>query len=270
MILDWDDAYANRPYIPDGEGYAAQWAAAAADFRSKASNARLDLPYGERARERLDLFYPEGKPKGLLVFVHGGYWMMFDKSVWSHLAAGALANGWAVALPAYPLAPQARIREISVSVAAAIELACQQVAGPLCLAGHSAGGHLVARMACQDSPLPDALRERLQRVMSISGLHDLRSLLRTSMNTTWQMDKEEAVAESPALHEPLERVQVICWAGAIERPEFLRQNDLLVNIWTGLGADIQGYHAPDRHHFDVIAELTQGDSPLVKTLLGLV
>src|SRR3546814_5563195 len=52
-------------------------------------------------------------PAGLAVFVHGGYWMAFDKSSWSHLAAGAVARGWAVALPSYTLCPEARISDRS-------------------------------------------------------------------------------------------------------------------------------------------------------------
>ena len=43
-------------------------------------------------RERFVLFLPEVMAVGLMVFVHGGYWRAFDKSDWSHLAAGALAK----------------------------------------------------------------------------------------------------------------------------------------------------------------------------------
>mgnify|MGYP000517674144 CR=1 FL=1 len=53
--------------------------------------AQLDIPYGAHPRERFDLFLPEGAPKGLAVIIHGGFWLAFDKSVWSDLAEGALA-----------------------------------------------------------------------------------------------------------------------------------------------------------------------------------
>ena len=43
------------------------------------------------------------------MFVHGGYWLRFDRDMWSHLAAGAVARGWACAIPSYTLAPEARI-----------------------------------------------------------------------------------------------------------------------------------------------------------------
>jgi arylformamidase len=39
--------------------------------------------------------------------------------------------------------------------------------------------------------------------MSISGVHDLRPMLRTAMNQSLKIDMAEAHAESPALLEPV-------------------------------------------------------------------
>lgn len=275
MIQDWDDAYTNGAYIVDGAAYPAKWAKLAEAFRAEmlaAGRAELDLRYGPEARATLDLFHPArtaaDKPRGLAVFVHGGYWMAFDKSSWSHLAAGALQRGWAVCLPSYTLAPEARIAEITRQVASAIRFAAARVAGPLRLAGHSAGGHLVTRMVCADSLLPDDVRGRIGHVVSISGVHDLRPLLRTKMNATLRMDEAEAAAESPALLRPMEGCSVTCWVGSAERPEFLRQNDLLANIWTGLGAEMRCVHAEGRHHFNVIEDLADPASELTQAFVG--
>lgn len=271
MIQDWDDAYTNGAYIADGAAYPAKWAKLAQAFRAEmlaAGRAELDLRYGPAARETLDLFRPTGTAKGLAVFVHGGYWMAFDKSSWSHLAAGALQHGWAFCLPSYTLAPGARIAEITRQVASAIRFAAARVAGPLRLAGHSAGGHLVTRMVCADSPLPEDVRTRIGHVVSISGVHDLRPLLRTKMNATLRMDEAEAAAESPALLRPMEGCSVTCWVGSAERPEFLRQSDLLANIWTGLGADMRCVRAEGRHHFDVIEGLSDPGASLTQAFVG--
>ena len=113
MTIDWDDAYANGKYIEDAASYPDRWAADAAAFRDvmqAESRLESDLTYGPAARNRVDLFMPQNPPAGLAVFVHGGYWQKFDKSLWSHLAAGALGHGWAVALPSYTLAPDAPVR----------------------------------------------------------------------------------------------------------------------------------------------------------------
>jgi acetyl esterase/lipase len=265
MISDWDDAYANAPHIAEADMFPSLWAARAAEFvaeRREARRAAMDLAYGEGERRRLDLFLPDGASKGLVVFVHGGYWMRFDKSLWSHLAAGAVRRGWAAAIPSYTLAPAARIRDITLEIAAAITFAAGRVAGPIALTGHSAGGHLVARMACLDGPLAAAERRRLARVAPISGLFDLRPLMKTKLNETLGLDEAEAIAESPALARPLAGLSLIAWVGADERPEFLRQSELIASIWTGLGAATRCIRQSGCNHYDVIADLSDADSAM--------
>jgi hypothetical protein len=103
--------------------------------------------------------------------------------------------------------------------------------------------------------------------MSISGLHDLRPLRFTAMGPKLFRNAAEAANESPALLEPLAGCRVTCWVGSEERPEFLRQNDLLCNIWSGLGADMRSHHAPGHHHFNVIEALTDAKSEMLRLLL---
>lgn len=270
QIDDWDDAYANGPNIPGGDRWPAAWVEPAKRFRDdlrSRGRAKLDIAYGERERNRLDLFLPEGTPQGLVVFVHGGFWLKLDKSYWSHLAAGAVAHGHAVAFPSYTLCPQVGIADIVGEVAAAVTRAAEMIDGPLRLAGHSAGGHLVSRMITATSPLSGTVQSRIANVVSISGLHDLRPLTRTAMNADLGLDAAGAAAESPALLEPMQGARIVCWVGAGERAEFVRQNALLANVWTGLGATTAAVEEPDRHHFDVIDGLADPEHPLTRTLL---
>lgn len=250
--MQLDDAYSNAAYIPGGNDFPARWDKDAAAFRATA-RAELDLSYGPDPRQRLDLFLPNVLPKGLFVFVHGGYWLAFDKSTWSHFAAGALARGYAVAMPSYPLCPQVRIGDITRSVQDAIALAAQRVDGPIRLAGHSAGGHLVARMACDD--LAPDWRGRVARVVPISALSDLSPLRMTSMNADLNIDAEEAFLESPLSHSATGPVSV--WVGEDERPAFLDQSRWLADRWQApLTVE------PARHHFDVIDGLADPNSAL--------
>ncbi|TCM73681.1 alpha/beta hydrolase [Rhodovulum steppense] len=261
--IDWDDAYANAAHIPGAMDYPPRWAAAAAAFRAGARGA-TDLPYGHHPRQRFDIFLPAGRPAGLMVFVHGGYWMRFDKSSWSHLAAGPVARGLAVALPSYRLAPEAGIPAITADIAAALPMMARLAPGPIVLAGHSAGGHLVARMLCPDIALPKPVADRLARVIAISPLADLRPLLRTQMNRTLGLDAATARAESPVLHSPRPDLPVTAWVGAAERPAFLDQARWLAEAWPGTALHI----AQDRHHFDVIEGLETADSALTDAVAG--
>lgn len=265
--MDPDLAYANADFIPDAAAYPPRWAARAADFRAEAQSeerARLDLAYGPTARERFDLFLPKATPLGLLVFVHGGYWRAFDRKDWSHLAAGATRTGWAVAMPSYTLAPKARIAQITRQIARALVAAAQEVPGPLALAGHSAGGHLIARMNCADVALPPEIRERLRAIAPISPLGDLRPLLPLRLNADLGLDAAEAEAESPLFATERLGVPTQVWVGAEERPAFLEQARQLAGAWPEASLHI----APGRHHFDIIDLLEEPNSPLLRRLLG--
>lgn len=265
QITDWDDAYANAAHIPGAERFPSDWPERTAALR--ATHPPEDLAYGPAPRQRIDLYRPETAAQGLVVIVHGGYWMRFSPDEFGFLAAGALAQGHAVAMVRYTLAPEARIAGITAEVAAAVLRAAEAVPGPIRLTGHSAGGHLVTRMVCA-GVLPETVAARIVHVLSVSGVHDLRPLLRTGMNATLRLDMAEAQAESPALLLPRDGVRVTCAVGGNERPEFIRQTDLLANIWHGLGADTASLHLPGLHHFDVIDGLAAADGALTRVLLG--
>ncbi|WP_415183344.1 alpha/beta hydrolase [Phaeovulum sp.] len=259
-MADLDDDYANSAHISGGSDYPLRWAADSEAFRRRYRMQRLR--YGPGTRNWVDLTLPEGPAKGLAVIVHGGYWLALSPDSFCHLAAGARAAGWAVALPCYTLAPKARITAITAEIGAAVAYLAGQVAGPIRLAGHSAGGHLVARMACLDAPLPRAVAARLTRVVPISPLSDLVPLMRTSMNATLQLDQAEAVAESPAFLQKAAGVSCHVWVGGAERPAFLGQARCLSEAW-GCPLTIE----PGRHHFDVIEGLTQ-QSPLLDAFIA--
>ncbi len=258
--MDADTAYANAPFIPGAEEYPPRWKARAASFREAlGARARLGLAYGPGERHRFDLFLPDAPPRGLAVFIHGGFWRAFGREDWSHLAAGALARGWACALPSYTLAPQARIAQITGEMAAAVSAAAKEVTGALVITGHSAGGHLSARMACEDVEL--AAGARLARVVPISPLSDLRPLMETAMNDDLRIDAAEAEAESPIFCTRRGDVGAHVWVGGDERPAFVDQAR-----WLGAAWEVAVTVEPGRHHFDVIEGLERGESALCGAL----
>jgi arylformamidase len=257
--VDFDHAYANSPFIPGAETFPPRWAREATAFRATlGQRARTGIPYGPKPRNRLDLFLPEAAPRGLLVFVHGGYWLKFDREMWSHLAAGAVARGWACAMPSYTLAPEARIRTMTREIASAVEVAASLVAGPVVVTGHSAGGHLSARMGCADV----SLRTLVRRVVPISPLADLEPISLMAMNADLRLDPAEIAGESPARLPMRPGVQSHVWVGAQERPAFLWQARLLSEAWSCPWTPQSG-----KHHFDVIDGLTDPTSALLSVCL---
>lgn len=255
---DMDRAYANGAFIPGSAAMPALWATQAAAFRASA-RADLGLAYGPGARQQFDLFRPEGSARGLMVFVHGGYWLAFGRESWSHLAAGAVARGWAVAMPSYTLAPAARISQMTGEVATAVRAAMALIDGPVVVTGHSAGGHLSARMGCADLPGLD----RVRRVVPISPLAELSPLMATQMQADLQLTEAEAAAQSPARLPLRAGCQAHVWVGAQERPAFLWQARLLSEEWACPWTPY-----PDRHHFNVIDDLMGPGSALLDACLG--
>ncbi len=256
-MQDVDRAYQNGAYIPGAEAFPPKWEADAQRFRASA-RAELGLAYGPGARQGFDLFRPAGAAQGLLVFVHGGYWRSFSREMWSHLAAGAVARGWAVAMPSYTLAPEARISAMTAEVAQAIRMASAMVPGPVVVTGHSAGGHLSARMGCADVGL-----EMVRRVVPISPLSELEPLRQTAMNGDLRLDEPEVARESPARLAVRAGCTAHVWVGGQERPAFLWQARTLSEAW-GCPWTV----SPGKHHFDVIDDLVDADSALIEACLG--
>jgi acetyl esterase/lipase len=263
---DLSEDYQNSAFIPGGETYPDRWSEAAFDFRqveNAIGRARLNQSYGPHERHVLDLFMPAGRAAGLIVYVHGGYWMEGDKTYWSHFADGATKSGWAVAFPSYRLAPEARIAQITQDAAAAITHAATLVAGPIRLVGHSAGGHLVARMNCSDVALAPETLSRIDRIVPISPLADLRPLMQTDMNTVLALDARETILESPALAQDWRGIDTRIWVGADERPVFLDQARWLQAAWGGSRLSV----AEGCHHFDIIDLLHGPDGAILNSLL---
>jgi arylformamidase len=255
---DPDRDYANGAFIPGSAVYPELWLRKAAAFRAtRHDQTELDLSYGPGARQKLDLFLPDSAPLGVVVFVHGGYWHLFSKSHWSHLATGPLAHGYAVAIPGYTLAPNARLSEITAEIARAIWFVATRLPGRMVVTGHSAGGHLAARMACADIVVP------VDRVVPISPLTELGPLIATGMNATLRIDTDEAARESPARLVKRPEVAARVWVGAAERPSFLWQARVLAEEW-----NCPWTAEPGRHHFDVIEGLEDPDSALTRALIA--
>ncbi len=126
---------------------------------SHIADKQLDLAYADASPfQALDLYFPEGKaPEGgwpLLIYVHGGAWMMCDKRDIQLNSPLSLTNaGYAVASVNYRLTGEAQFPAQIYDVKAAIRFLRANAAkwnidtGRFALWGCSAGGHLVSLAA---------------------------------------------------------------------------------------------------------------------------
>ncbi len=261
--MDYDDAYAIRKHIPGSETLVEDLTAAnEAFFASFAGRSELGVAYGPGEREAYDLFLPEEEAAGTMIFVHGGYWHMMHRNLFSSYAAGALARGWAVAMPSYDLCPQVRIADITRQIAEAVKSIAAARAGPISISGHSAGGHLAARML-DTALIPEDVAPRIHHVVPIAPLTDLRPLIFTEMNDHFGMDAGAARAESPVFMASRHAADVTVWVGGAERPALIEQAHWLSQAW-----DCGLMIWPNRNHFDVLDALKDPESLLVGLLTG--
>lgn len=267
--------YNNRARIAETPSILQQWSDDATTYRMQASDAglaELNVSYGPGPRHMVDLFWPEqDRSEHLAVFIHGGYWQLFEPARFSHLARGSNARGIPFALMGYDLCPTASLADIIAQTKAACVFLWRRYKRRLVLTGHSAGGHLTAAMLATDwtaEGIDDP--HFISAGLSISGVFELAPLLRTSMNINLQLDEPSAHALSPIYWQPRPSAEIDAWVGGAESEEFLRQSRDFVNAWNTNGARARFETVPGANHFTIIAALTDPQSPMVDRLAELV
>lgn len=263
------DEYNNRALVPDHPRIILDYHADAKTYRERA-RADLDIAYGARPRNRLDLFHPAHDFGGpLVVFIHGGYWRSFDKSVFSHMAAGANAHGLTVAVPSYTLCPEVSIVEIIEELRQCCLFLANAHGRRLVIAGHSAGGHLAACMAATGWGHYGVAADLVQACFSISGVFDMRPLMATPMNDDLRLTAISAVQASPLLWPMPNHLAFDSWVGGDESFEFLRQARSLAAAWQGLGLPCRHTVVPGRNHFTVPIAMADPESEMTRRLVEL-
>ena len=265
--MDLAAEYNNRARVPDHPVHIARWHAEAKAYREQASP-ELDIAYGARARNRFDLFRASGQGP-VVVFIHGGYWLNFDKSVFSHAARGPNAHGLDVVVPSYTLCPEVTIPDIIDEMRQLCLVLGQRYGRRLIVTGHSAGGHLAAAMAATDWELLGARPDLVQACLSISGLFDLRPLMATPMNENLRLTAPHAMAASPLFWPVARPVPLDSWVGSEESFEFLRQARSLPAAWAGLGFPTRYEEVAGENHFSIGGLLSDPDHPMTRRVREL-
>jgi len=273
-----DDQYNNRARVPDYARHLGRWAEASALSRA-GSDGRLDLRYGDGALENLDVFRIATPGAPVLVFVHGGYWRALDKSDFSFVAPVFNQAGAMVVVPNYALCPTVTVEHICLQLVRALQWVWAHAAehggdpSRIVVAGHSAGGHLAAMLlSCRWKQVDDALPAQLvSGALSISGLFDLEPLRHTPfLQGDLQLTPASVARLSPAFF-PRPKGKLYATVGAAESEEFLRQNQLIRDVWGPTAVPVCET-LPGRDHFSVLESLVDPDGrlhDLTLRLLGL-
>jgi arylformamidase len=273
--IDYEKEYDNRARVPEHPQIFADWARDAGAYRDEAQGqgrAELDIRYGQRPRQIMDLMLARAEADlPLAMFVHGGWWRSLGRESFSHMARGLNAHGINVAVAGYDLCPQVAIADIIAEIRQACLYLWTRFGRRLMVYGHSAGGQLTAAMLATDWPALDAgAPEHLVPAgLAISGVFDLRPLTGISVNADLRLDADEAKRVSPLLWRAPSGLTLDALVGGLESAEFLRQSRAIVDVWGKAGVATRYGEIAGTNHFTVLAPLADPASPMVERLAAL-
>jgi acetyl esterase/lipase len=247
-------------------------------------DAYFDLPYysgddADPSKHKLDLIVPRvGRDFPTVIFIHGGMWIMGDKrdfGVYTAIGRMLAQRGIGCAVINYRLSPLVKHPEHIKDVARAFDWVNKNIAqyrgrpDQLFLCGHSAGGHLAALLATDESHLKTvghAIKD-VRGVVAISGVYNIPANM-----------FKEIFGEGPELHRaasPVTHVQAGC-------PPFLivyadRDFPFCDRISQEFCQALKTKQVPaellvvkPRNHIDIIAKCAGGDDECARALVGFV
>jgi len=267
--------YNARAAIPDHPQIFARWAQQAAASR-RLRACVLDVAYGDRARDKFDLFPARQDGVPLIVYFHGGYWRSLDKSDFSWIAPPYVAHGISMALVNYAFVPGAALEDIVRQCLRALTWLYRHAdrygfdPTRIYVAGHSAGAHLAAMTMAAHWPqwasdLPTCL---VKGGVLVSGLYDLEPLRHAPfINSDIKLTSERAARLSPAWMPPAARA-VVTAVGALESAEFRRQTGLIERHWK---PQWQKHVTVARaNHMTVVDDMADSTHPLFHAVLEMI
>ena len=242
-----------------------------------AITSRIDIAYGTRPRQRLDLYHPASAQNSVLpclVFIHGGFWQEGDKSVSGFAAKTFCDLGWAYVSIGYTLTPHISLTALTEEIYQALACLNTNASGwgidpqRIVLAGHSAGGHLAACVLAD--VLDRGIGDRLAGTVLISGVFELAPIAKSYVNDMAGIDAREMQILSPLRHVPASDTPVHVLIGAEEPEAFHLQSDVLRDVWAPHLSQLTSHVAPGRDHFDVLEELNDPTSPTMRAINAMV
>jgi arylformamidase len=225
----------------------------------EATESLRNLRYGDKPSERFDVFRGRDVNAPTVVYIHGGYWQTLSKEDFAFVAEGPLEFGYNVVLAEYTLAPLASMRQIVQEIAHLLDHLMVRRdligSGPVCLAGHSAGGHL--SLMHRSHPL-------LAHTMAISPLVDLEPIRLSWLNEKLNLDASDVEMYSPLRHIGKGAPTTVA-VGTAELPELVWHASEYATA-AAESEQVEYVALDDRNHFTVLYDLASATGVLAQKL----
>lgn len=231
---------------------------------------RFDVRYGDGARQRLDLFFPENAkgPLPVHMFIHGGYWYLNDKEMFAFPAETIVASGAIAAIVEYTLIPDARMAQLVDEVRLAarwlIGHATEFGGDPAAFSasGHSAGGHLASYLAARAPHEAAAPGIDVKALLLVSGLYDLRPIARSYLQPSLNLTDEEIARFSPLEAEQQPGPKVLVTVGHNETEPFHLQAQDLCFAAGRHGQRYERITLPELDHMTIVRDMGRPETQM--------
>lgn len=191
-------------------------------------NNTIDVAYGPRTGQTLDVFPSERHNSPVFVFIHGGYFRALDKRQYSFLALPFVRHNFTVVNVNYDLSPNVPVREIVEQIYEAyrwIHDNAEEWNGDpnqIILCGHSVGALLAAKLISHLSET--AANNNVKACILLSGLYDLAPVQQSFLNSTLDLTDEDITRISP-IFGTVGALPTLLAVGENESHEFIRQSN---------------------------------------------
>ncbi|WP_088624670.1 alpha/beta hydrolase [Oceanicola sp. 22II-s10i] len=227
----------------------------------------LNVPYGDTARQVLDIFPAEQENAPVIVFIHGGYWrsVTSTKDTSSFVAHGTRPRGYTLVTVEYDLCPNVTLEALIAQVRASVEWVIRNISAHggdparIHVTGTSAGGHLTAMVAATDWAARGLPADAVKGATALSGLYDLTPFQWGFLAGDLKLDKARIAACSPVTQVPEGGCPIQLLWGGLEPPEFEWQARQLEGAWSRAGNPVVTCAIPERDHFTISLGFLEGD-----------
>ena len=251
------------------------------------ADAHKDISYGALEKQALDIYVPEGAKRApVMIYVHGGAWLMGDKAHVGEKAKAFNDEGYIFVSVGYPLLPKHGLDVQAQSVADAVAWVIENIKSyggnpkKINLMGHSSGAHLAALVATDGRYLAKAGSDvtALKRVVVVdSAALDVPSRMR------WIDDEPERAQQIFRMvfgtdptkwhdYSPTEYAEM-----SRKQPRFLvligskdDAWDAAYNFAAKLGRKNKVVSFPRKNHRQINVEIGQEGDPIFKTIMKFI
>ncbi len=245
---------------------------------------RTVIKYGADPMQTLNLYPAEGAGSHeLIAFVHGGGWTKGGDNLAPDFYGLLTKAGYSVASIGYRLVPETDVAgsagDVAMGVAYLLAHAPALEIDPahFIFMGHSAGAHLIALLATDDSYLTRAGvdPQRLSAVVPLDGVYDVTALIEQAPKMVdprvFGEDRQVWRKYSPVDWLPRAKNHPhFCLIHEDTNREFVEQASIFANALRNQHENFGALTAPGLNHVQLIQEFSRDDQPMSKFFFGCV